>query len=126
MKAIVYEKYGPPEVLQFKEVPKPIPKDDEVLIKVHATTAHIGDTRIRSFNVPRGAWLPMRLYLGLIKPKRQILGMELAGEIESVGKEVKRFKTGDKVEVKLIKVDNGKLSLSRKELLKDGDRNQKK
>jgi len=97
MKAIVYEKYGPPDVLQLKEVEKPVPKDNEVLIKVHATTAHIGDTRIRSFNVPRGAWLPMRLYLGIRKPKRTILGMELAGDIESVGKDVKLFNKGDKV-----------------------------
>ena len=97
MKAIVYTEYGPPEVLQLKEVEKPVPKDNEVLIKVHATTAHIGDTRIRSFNVPRGAWLPMRLYLGIRKPKRPILGMELAGDIESVGKDVKLFKKNDQV-----------------------------
>ena len=97
MKAIVFEKYGPPEVLHFKEVAKPTPKDNEVLIKIHATTVHIGDTRIRSFNVPRLQWLPMRLYLGLTKPKRPILGMELAGDIESVGKDVKMFKKGDQI-----------------------------
>jgi NADPH:quinone reductase-like Zn-dependent oxidoreductase len=97
MKAIVFEKYGPPEVLHFKEVPKPTPKDNEVLIKVHATTAHIGDTRIRGSNVPLAAWLPMRLYLGLLKPKRPILGMECAGEIESMGKDVTQFRKGDKV-----------------------------
>ena len=97
MKAIVYEKYGPPEVLHFKEIPKPVPKDNEILIKVHATTCHVGDTRIRSFNVPRAHWLPMRLYLGLFKPKRPILGMELAGEVEAVGKAVKRFKERDKI-----------------------------
>jgi NADPH:quinone reductase-like Zn-dependent oxidoreductase len=97
MKAIVYEKYGAPEVLHFKEVPKPTPKDNEVMIKVHATTVHRGDVRIRSSTIPGGMWLPMRLYLGLFKPKRQILGMELAGVIEKVGRNVKRFKAGDEV-----------------------------
>ena len=97
MKAVVYEKYGPPEVLQIKEVEKPIPKDDEVLIKNYATTVHIGDTRVRSFNVPKAHWLPMRLFLGLTKPKRKILGMEAAGIVESVGKAVKDFKKGDEV-----------------------------
>jgi NADPH:quinone reductase-like Zn-dependent oxidoreductase len=97
MKAIVYEKYGPPEVLQLKEVDKPIPKDNEVLIKVHVTTVHAGDLRMRSFTVPRLEWLFARLYLGVRKPKRSILGMELAGKIEAVGKEVTLFKKGDKV-----------------------------
>jgi NADPH:quinone reductase-like Zn-dependent oxidoreductase len=97
MKAVVCTKYGPPEVLQLKEVEIPTPKDNEVLIKVHATTAHIGDVRIRSFNVPFWQMIPFRMYLGITKPKRAILGMECAGEIESVGKDVKRFKKGDKV-----------------------------
>jgi NADPH:quinone reductase-like Zn-dependent oxidoreductase len=97
MKAIVYEKYGPPDVLYFKDVPKPKPKDNEVQIKIHATTAHIGDTRVRSSRIPLAYWLPMRLYLGLIKPKRPILGMECSGEINAIGKDVSRFKNGDKV-----------------------------
>jgi len=97
MKAVVCTKYGPPEVLQLTEVPKPIPKDNEVLIKIHATTCHIGDVRIRSFNVPVWQMIPFRVYLGILMPKRPILGMELAGEIESVGKDVARFKEGDQV-----------------------------
>ncbi|MCJ7552376.1 MAG: NAD(P)-dependent alcohol dehydrogenase [Ignavibacteriaceae bacterium] len=97
MKAIVCTKYGPPEVLQLKDVEKPVPKENEVLIKIYATTCHIGDVRVRSFDVPFWYKIPFRLYLGVIKPKRPILGMELAGEIESVGRKVKRFKVGDKV-----------------------------
>ena len=97
MKAIVCTKYGPAEVLQLKEVEQPAPKDNEVLIKIHATTCHIGDVRIRSFNVPFWQMIPFRIYLGIRKPKRSILGMDLAGDVEAVGKEVKRFKIGDQV-----------------------------
>ena len=97
MKAIVCTKYGPPEVLQLKEVEKPVPKDNEILVKVYAATVSRGDVRVRSFTVPFWQWLPARLYLGIRKPKRAVLGMELAGEIEAVGRDVTRFKKGDRV-----------------------------
>jgi NADPH:quinone reductase-like Zn-dependent oxidoreductase len=99
MRAVVYEKYGPPEVLQIKQVEKPIPKDNEVLIKIIATTLHRGDTRMRSLDVPGSLFekLMARLFLGITGPKSKILGMELSGEIESTGKKVTRFKPGDQV-----------------------------
>ncbi|MBM3163312.1 MAG: NAD(P)-dependent alcohol dehydrogenase [Chlorobi bacterium] len=97
MKAVVYERYGPPEVLQLKEVEKPTPKNNEVLIKTHATTVTSGDWRVRSLNVPVGFRLIMRLVFGVSRPKQPILGTELAGVIESVGKGVRKFKVGDQV-----------------------------
>ncbi len=97
MKAIIYGRYGPPEVLQIREVPKPVPKDNEILVRIRTTSVTIGDCRMRSFDVPRWQWLFARIYLGIRKPKRAILGMELAGEIESAGKAVTRFKSGDSV-----------------------------
>ncbi len=107
MKAIIYTQYGPPEVLHLTDLPKPIPKDNEVLIKVYATTAHVGDTRMRSFTVPQGMWLFARLYLGVFSPKRKVLGMELSGNVEAVGKSVTRFKPGDPVFASTSSVDFG-------------------
>jgi NADPH:quinone reductase-like Zn-dependent oxidoreductase len=99
MKAVVYTQYGSPDVLQVRDIPKPTPKAKEVLIRVRATTVTIGDTIMRSMNLPVPGWQkPMaRMYLGVFKPKRPILGMELAGDIEAVGNNVTRFKPGDAV-----------------------------
>ncbi len=99
MQAVICTKYGPPEVLQLQELPKPSPKDNEILIRIHATTVHAGDVRIRSFNVPGSVWqqLAARLYLGWSRPKKPVLGMELAGRVEAVGSDVTRFKAGDDV-----------------------------
>ena len=97
MKAIVYESYGPPEVLQLKEFDKPTPMDNEVLIKIHATTVTSADWRVRSLSVPTGFGLIMRLIFGISRPKQPILGSELAGVVELVGKDVSKFKVGDSV-----------------------------
>jgi NADPH:quinone reductase-like Zn-dependent oxidoreductase len=97
VKAVVCTAYGPPGVLELRHVEKPVPKDHEVLIKVQATTVHRGDVRIRSFDVPRGQRFMARLVLGFTRPKNPILGMELAGKVESVGKDVTLFKPGDEV-----------------------------
>ncbi|HJS30170.1 MAG TPA: NAD(P)-dependent alcohol dehydrogenase [Anaerolineales bacterium] len=97
MKAVVYEEFGPPDVLKIREVAKPTPKDNEVLVKVAATTVTAGDSRMRSFTVPRSYWLPAHIALGFRKPKIAVLGMEMAGEVEATGKDVSRFKIGDPV-----------------------------
>ncbi len=97
MKAIVCTKYGPPEVLQLKEVEKPVPKDNEVLIKIYAASISSGDVRTRGFIFPRLFWLMMRAMLGFRGPRKKILGSDLTGEIEAVGKDVKLFKEGDQV-----------------------------
>jgi NADPH:quinone reductase-like Zn-dependent oxidoreductase len=98
MKAIVYTEYGPPDVLQLKEVEKPTPKEDEVLIRVYATSVTAGDVNARGFvAVPPGLGLLARFMIGLRKPRKNILGGVLAGEIEAVGKDVRLFNEGDQV-----------------------------
>lgn len=103
MKAVICTKYGPPEVLHLEEVPKPVPKDDEVLIKIHATTVHIGDTKLRALRPGLGPVMDpimkvfMRVVIGFTGPRKKILGMELSGVVEQVGKNVTAFKPGDEV-----------------------------
>src|SRR6476646_4058525 len=99
MKAVVYTQYGPPEVLRLQDVAKPAPRDNEVLVKVRATTVTIGDTIMRSLKMTVSGWqaLLARLYLGVRRPKRHILGMELAGDVEAIGQKVTSFKPGDPV-----------------------------
>ncbi len=97
MKAIICTKYGSPEVLQLKDVEKPTPKDNEILIKIHATTVSVGDMRIRSLTFPLLVKPIIRLMYGFTKPRNPMLGHELAGKIESIGKDVKLFREGDQV-----------------------------
>jgi NADPH:quinone reductase-like Zn-dependent oxidoreductase len=97
MKAIVYTQYGPPEVLKAKELPRPSPKDNQVLIHVRATTVTVADYRVRSFDIPKSFYIPARFALGITGPRNQVLGAELAGDIEAVGKNVTKFKVGDSV-----------------------------
>lgn len=98
MKAVVWTRYGPPDVLELREVEKPAPNDNELLIRIHATTVTAGDCEMRSLRFPIYLGLPMRLWRGLLKPRgTSILGTELAGEIEAVGKDAKRFKEGDPI-----------------------------
>jgi NADPH:quinone reductase-like Zn-dependent oxidoreductase len=105
MKAIVFTKYGSPDVLQLKEVATPTPKDNEILVKVHATPVNYGDLTARNFahltssefNMPALLYLPARMSFGWNKPKINILGSELSGEVEAIGKDINRFKPGDSI-----------------------------
>jgi NADPH:quinone reductase-like Zn-dependent oxidoreductase len=105
MKAVVYYEYGPPEVLHVEEVPNPVPKDNEILVRVHAASVNFGDLLARNFKntplskfyMPTPLWLPVRLAFGWNKPKVPILGSEFSGVVESAGKSVKKFKVGDEV-----------------------------
>ena len=97
MKAIVCTKYGPPDVLQLKEVERPTPKDNEVLVRVCAATVTAGDCELRGFKLPTWLWLPARMGFGFTGPRKGILGQELAGEVEETGRDVGLFKKGDQV-----------------------------
>lgn len=98
MKAILHTKYGPPDELQLGEIEKPVPRKNEILIKIHATTVTTSDCNIRNLTfTPKLFHLPMRMQFGLKKPKNQILGLDLAGEVEAVGAGVTRFKKGDQI-----------------------------
>lgn len=97
MRAVIYDTYGPPDVLRITEIAKPVPADNEVLVKVHATTVASADWRARTLAVPKGFGVFARLFFGITGPRQPILGTELAGTIESVGTDVRRFKVGDHV-----------------------------
>ena len=97
MKAIVCERYGPPEVLQMRELPAPVARANEVMIRVRATTVSSGDRRIRAFDIPAGMGPVVRLVLGVRGPRKQVLGTELSGDVVAIGKKVSRFSVGDRV-----------------------------
>ncbi|MFC4714207.1 NAD(P)-dependent alcohol dehydrogenase [Planococcus dechangensis] len=97
MKAMVCTRYGPPEVLELQELEKPVPKADEIRIKVRASTASAGDCEMRSFSFPLFLWIPLRLFFGVRKPRMNVLGQEFAGEVESVGEKQTLFQKGDRV-----------------------------
>ncbi len=97
MRAAVYEKYGPPEMVRIAEIKKPVPKDDEVLVSIHATSVNSGDVRMRSLNVPKGFGIFVRAAFGIFAPRNPVLGMEFAGTIAAIGRDVTNFKVGDEV-----------------------------
>ncbi len=97
MRAAVYHEYGSPEVIQIEDIEKPTPKDHQVLVRIRASTVGTWDCEARSFSFPLWFWLPLRMAMGIRKPRWPVLGQELAGEIESIGKDVTRFKPGDRV-----------------------------
>jgi NADPH:quinone reductase-like Zn-dependent oxidoreductase len=97
MKAIICTNYGTPEVLQLRDLKKPVPKDNEVLIRIRATTVSTADCELRRFDFPLWIWLPIRLWFGILRPRKPVLGQELAGDIEAVGKDVRSFTKGDRI-----------------------------
>lgn len=97
MKAAIQTAYGPPEVVVIRDMPKPVPRDNEVLVRIMATSVTSGDSRMRAFRIPAAFWLPGRLVMGITRPRKPVLGAEFAGVVETVGKAVTRFKAGDRV-----------------------------
>lgn len=97
MKAVIWTKYGPPDVLRLREIERPAPKDNEVLVKIHATSVFAGDCELRQFDFPISFWLPLRFMFGLLRPRIAVMGQELAGVIEAVGRDVEEFREGDEV-----------------------------
>src|SRR5450756_1206984 len=97
MRAIVCTDYGPPEVLRLRDVQKPVPKDDEVLVRIRATTVSAADCELRRFDFAPWIWVPMRLAFGIRRPRRRVLGQELAGDVDAVGKKVRSLRKGDRV-----------------------------
>ena len=97
MRAAVCTGYGPPEVLQLRDVPKPVPREDEVLVRIRATTVSAADCELRRFDFPLWIWAPIRLAFGIRKPRQPVLGQELAGDVESVGRNVRSLREGDRV-----------------------------
>jgi NADPH:quinone reductase-like Zn-dependent oxidoreductase len=97
MRAIVCTAYGPPDVLRLRDVPKPVPRDDEALVRIRATTVSAADCELRRFDFAPWIWVPLRLAFGIRRPRRPVLGQELAGDVEAVGKDVRSLKTGDRV-----------------------------
>ena len=97
MKTAIQTAYGAPAVVVIRDTPKPVPKDNEVLVQVMATSVTSGDSRMRAFRIPAAFWLPARLFMGISKPRKPVLGAEFAGVVEAVGNSVSRFKPGDRV-----------------------------
>ena len=97
MKAVICKKYGPPDVLQLSEVDKPVPKENEILVEIKASAVTASDIFIRSSNIPLRMRIPMRLMMGIFKPRKKIIGLVFAGRVKSAGKKIKRFSPGDEV-----------------------------